>query len=451
MPFTFIFNGGFFDLEHLFQRSSTASPRRTASGELSVSGRLLTIQSVKLAPVAELRNRRREQRARPARSPRPPTCCRPHRASPAPATATSPTGAATPASSTAASQLPDRPRDRESEPMNASFLNSLKADSRPAPAAARGRSSRSRCVGAVAYARARRRLELSDATPRRSRRRRRPAAGLAIERSDTQKRRSPRRPKATPHSTTASRTTRSRRCLKRSRSAAAVDDPSGVLPASSASQPRAAPASSSSSTSSQREPRRPANPSRSRTPAEAEDRLPRGRAVRARSPPPPAPTTSLTPYEDLKLLTPLPSAKAAAGRLPRRHRGRQERDLHARRRSDPARRRRMPAERHAVRSDRPQARADRAAGIPRPPTGQAIDLRTDGRRASPRARRPARRSRACCAGESKAGREAAPPRGPAGDSRTCATPSQAGVLVFAGHSRVRRSRAQRAAHRGHRR
>jgi Tfp pilus assembly protein PilO len=51
MPFTFVFNGSFFDLEHLFHRLSGFATR-TTSGSLQVSGRLLTIQSVKLAPVA---------------------------------------------------------------------------------------------------------------------------------------------------------------------------------------------------------------------------------------------------------------------------------------------------------------------------------------------------------------------------------------------------------------
>lgn len=51
MPFTFVFNGSFFDLEHLFHRLSGFATR-TSSGSLQVSGRLLTIQSVKLAPVA---------------------------------------------------------------------------------------------------------------------------------------------------------------------------------------------------------------------------------------------------------------------------------------------------------------------------------------------------------------------------------------------------------------
>ena len=49
MPFTFVFEGSFFDLEHLFQQL-TDFTTRTAAGTLQVSGRLLTIQSVKLAP-----------------------------------------------------------------------------------------------------------------------------------------------------------------------------------------------------------------------------------------------------------------------------------------------------------------------------------------------------------------------------------------------------------------
>lgn len=49
MPFTFIFDGGFFSLEHLF-RGLTAFTTHGSGNTLSVSGRLLTIQSVKLAP-----------------------------------------------------------------------------------------------------------------------------------------------------------------------------------------------------------------------------------------------------------------------------------------------------------------------------------------------------------------------------------------------------------------
>jgi Tfp pilus assembly protein PilO len=50
MPFTFTFNGSFFDLEHLFEQISRFTVT-TSSGALQVSGRLLTIQSVKLAPL----------------------------------------------------------------------------------------------------------------------------------------------------------------------------------------------------------------------------------------------------------------------------------------------------------------------------------------------------------------------------------------------------------------
>jgi hypothetical protein len=51
MPFTFVFNGSFEDLYHLFQQLNRYT-LQTASGSLHVTGRLLTIQSVKLAPVA---------------------------------------------------------------------------------------------------------------------------------------------------------------------------------------------------------------------------------------------------------------------------------------------------------------------------------------------------------------------------------------------------------------
>src|SRR5205814_5597945 len=55
MPFTFVFNGSFFDLYHLFHELDRFTVR-TASGGLDVRGRLLTIQSVKLAPVGESEN-----------------------------------------------------------------------------------------------------------------------------------------------------------------------------------------------------------------------------------------------------------------------------------------------------------------------------------------------------------------------------------------------------------
>jgi type II secretory pathway component PulM len=51
MPFTFVFGGSFNDLYHLFQQLSAATVR-TSSGGLQVSGRLLTLQAVKLEPAA---------------------------------------------------------------------------------------------------------------------------------------------------------------------------------------------------------------------------------------------------------------------------------------------------------------------------------------------------------------------------------------------------------------
>jgi len=49
MPFSFVFNGSFFDLYDLLQQLNHFT-LRTSSGSLQVSGRLLTIQSVSLAP-----------------------------------------------------------------------------------------------------------------------------------------------------------------------------------------------------------------------------------------------------------------------------------------------------------------------------------------------------------------------------------------------------------------
>jgi hypothetical protein len=51
MPFTFVFNGTYGDLERLFA-TIDRNVTRTSSGQLRVSGRLLTIQSVKLGPLA---------------------------------------------------------------------------------------------------------------------------------------------------------------------------------------------------------------------------------------------------------------------------------------------------------------------------------------------------------------------------------------------------------------
>ncbi|HEX5223738.1 MAG TPA: type II secretion system protein GspM [Solirubrobacteraceae bacterium] len=50
MPFTFTFNGSYFDLERLFS-SLDRFTLRTSTGTLQVSGRLLTIQGVKLTPL----------------------------------------------------------------------------------------------------------------------------------------------------------------------------------------------------------------------------------------------------------------------------------------------------------------------------------------------------------------------------------------------------------------
>jgi Tfp pilus assembly protein PilO len=52
MPFTFIFDGSFFQLERLFSQLDHFTSR-TNTGALEVSGRLLTIQSVKLTPASE--------------------------------------------------------------------------------------------------------------------------------------------------------------------------------------------------------------------------------------------------------------------------------------------------------------------------------------------------------------------------------------------------------------
>jgi Tfp pilus assembly protein PilO len=49
MPFTFVVNGSFSDLEHLFANVDGFATR-TPSGTVAVSGRLLTVQGVKLAP-----------------------------------------------------------------------------------------------------------------------------------------------------------------------------------------------------------------------------------------------------------------------------------------------------------------------------------------------------------------------------------------------------------------
>jgi Tfp pilus assembly protein PilO len=49
LPFSFAFEGSYFNLEHLFKQL-TSFAALSSSGELEVSGRLLTIESVKLGP-----------------------------------------------------------------------------------------------------------------------------------------------------------------------------------------------------------------------------------------------------------------------------------------------------------------------------------------------------------------------------------------------------------------
>jgi Tfp pilus assembly protein PilO len=51
MPFTFVFNGSYFGLEHMLHQLSGFATRRT-SGALKVNGRLLTVKTVTLAPVS---------------------------------------------------------------------------------------------------------------------------------------------------------------------------------------------------------------------------------------------------------------------------------------------------------------------------------------------------------------------------------------------------------------
>ena len=58
MPFTFVFSGNFFSLERLFARLTSFTGHQGANG-LRVSGRLLTMQSVKLAPEADHRQQPR--------------------------------------------------------------------------------------------------------------------------------------------------------------------------------------------------------------------------------------------------------------------------------------------------------------------------------------------------------------------------------------------------------
>jgi Tfp pilus assembly protein PilO len=51
MPFTFTFEGSYFDLEHLFSQLASFT-KLNASGDIEVSGRLLTIRGVSLTPMS---------------------------------------------------------------------------------------------------------------------------------------------------------------------------------------------------------------------------------------------------------------------------------------------------------------------------------------------------------------------------------------------------------------
>lgn len=102
MPFTFVFDGGFFELERLF-RGLTSFTTHGSGNSLEVSGRLLSIQSVKLAPESS-------DGAKPGSTPKlSGTVTATAYVLPAGqsltggATATSPTGATTPASGSASS------------------------------------------------------------------------------------------------------------------------------------------------------------------------------------------------------------------------------------------------------------------------------------------------------------------------------------------------------------
>ena len=68
LPFSFIFDGGFFDLEHLF-RQLTEFATLNAAGKLEVNGRLLTIQSVSLSTAGGSDRRQVRQPADRHRSP----------------------------------------------------------------------------------------------------------------------------------------------------------------------------------------------------------------------------------------------------------------------------------------------------------------------------------------------------------------------------------------------
>jgi hypothetical protein len=109
LPFTFVFEGSFFDLEHLF-RQLTDFTTQSPSGALQVSGRLLTIQSVKLAPAT---TGTVQDKGAPSNLTGTITAdayvLPASQGLTAAATATSPAGATTPASTTGAASSPTAP------------------------------------------------------------------------------------------------------------------------------------------------------------------------------------------------------------------------------------------------------------------------------------------------------------------------------------------------------
>jgi hypothetical protein len=107
LPFTFVFEGSFFDLEHLFRQLADFTTL-TSSGGIQVSGRLLTIQSVKLAPATST-STKSAGTSKLTGTITASAYVLPASQATANATSTSPTGAATAASSTAAASSPTAP------------------------------------------------------------------------------------------------------------------------------------------------------------------------------------------------------------------------------------------------------------------------------------------------------------------------------------------------------
>jgi len=104
LPFTFTFEGDYFALEHLMNRLADFATL-TSSGTVQVSGRLLTIASVKLAPSGNVAG----STSSPSELTGTITATAYTMPSVPAATATSPTGATTPASSSTGASSPTAP------------------------------------------------------------------------------------------------------------------------------------------------------------------------------------------------------------------------------------------------------------------------------------------------------------------------------------------------------